>query len=62
MAVSEAVALAVGFDDMHAVGQAVQQGSGQPLGAADFSPLLERQVRRDDQALPLIRPADDFEE
>jgi len=34
----------------------------QPLTAADLRPVLERQVSRQDQALPLIGSADDLKQ
>ena len=40
----------------------VQQGAGEPLGAEDFRPFLEGQVRGQHEAVMLIGPADDLEE
>ena len=40
----------------------VQQGTGKALGAKDFRPFLEGQVRGQHEAVMLIGPADDLEE
>ena len=48
--VLQAVAFAVGFEDMDAVGQPVEQRPGQALCPQHFSPGFERQVGGDDQA------------
>lgn len=45
----QAVALAVGLDDMHTIGQAVEHGTCQTLASHDLRPLFEGQVGRDDQ-------------
>ena len=52
--VVEAVALAVGLQDVDTVGQPVEQGPGHPLVAQDFGPLLEGQVAGEDEALALL--------
>ncbi len=52
LGVGEPVALAVGFQDMHAVRQPVEPRPGQPLAAKHLGPLFERQVRGHDQAGP----------
>jgi hypothetical protein len=44
------------------VSEPVQQGAGEPLGAKDFRPFLEGQVRGQHKAVMLIGPADDLEE
>ena len=59
---AQSVALAVGFQDVDAVGEAVEQGSREPLGAQDLGPALEGQVGGDEQARALVGPADDLEE
>ena len=60
--VVEAVALAVGLQDMDAVGQSVEQGPGHPFVAQDFGPLLEGQVAGEDEALAFVGATDDIEE
>src|SRR5512135_3903651 len=40
----------------------VQQGAGEALGAEDFRPFLEGQVRGQHEAVMLIGPANDLEE
>lgn len=39
---AEAVAVAAGFQDVAAVGQPVQGGSGEAFAAEDLRPVLER--------------------
>ena len=56
------IALAVGLEDVNAVGQAVEQRAGQPFAAHHLRPLLEGQIGRDDQAVAFVGPADDVEE
>ena len=36
----ETVALAIHLQDMDVVGETIQQGAGQPLGAEDLRPLV----------------------
>ena len=43
-AVLEPVALAVHFQDVDVVGEAVQQGSGEAFRAEDLGPLVEGQI------------------
>jgi hypothetical protein len=38
------VAVAVHLQDVDVVGDAIEQGAGEPLGAEDLSPPFERQV------------------
>jgi len=44
------------------VSEPVQQGAGEALGAEDFRPFLEGQIRGQHKAVMLIGPADDLEE
>ena len=57
--VPEPKALALGFEDVAAVREAVEGGSSEPFAAEYLGPLLERQVRGDDQTLPLIGRTED---
>ena len=50
----ETIAVPVGLQDVHPVGEAVQQGAGQTIGAQDLGPLLKGQVGGDNQAGALI--------
>ena len=43
---------------MTAVREAIEGGSGEPFAAEHLGPLLEGQVRRHDQTLPLIGRAE----
>ena len=47
-ALAEPEALAVHLEDLDVVGQAVEDGAGQALRAEDLGPLVEGQVRGDD--------------
>ena len=58
----EAVALTVGFEDVDAMGEAVEHGAGEAFVAEDLGPVLEGQVGGDDEALAFVGAADDFEE
>ena len=61
-ATPEPVAVAVHLQDKHVVGEAVQQGSGQPLRAEYLGPFVERQVGGDQDGAPLVALAEDLEE
>ena len=47
LALFEAIALAVHFQNVDMVGQAIQQRSGQAFGTEDFRPFIERQIGGD---------------
>jgi len=44
------------------VGEAVEEGPGETLGAEDLGPFIERQVARDDDRALLVALAEDLEE
>ena len=46
-ALLQAIAVAVHLQDMNVVGEPVEQGSSEALGAEDLGPLLEGQVAGD---------------
>jgi len=48
-ALFEAVAVGVHLQDVDVVGDAVEQGAGEPLGAEDLGPFVERQVAGDER-------------
>ena len=52
----------IGVEDVHTMGQAIQQRSRRPPRAQDLSPRLKRQTRRYHQAQTLTRPPDHFKE
>ena len=52
----------IGFQDVAAVSEPIQQRPGEPFGAKDLGPFLEGQVRGQHEAVMLIGPADDLEE
>jgi len=60
--VLESVAFPLGLQDVTAMSQAVQRGAGQALAPEYFRPILERQVGRHDQAIPLAGGGDHVEE
>ena len=58
----EAVAFAFGLQDVAAVRQAVQRNAGEAFAPQDLGPVLEGEVGRHDQAVPLICRRDDIEQ
>src|SRR6202795_3542089 len=62
LALFEAIAVAVHFEDMDVVGQPVQQRAGEPLGAEHAGPFVERQIAGDDGGAALIPLAEDLEQ
>ena len=59
--VLKAVAFVFGLQDMTAMGQPIQRCSGEPFASEDLCPVLEREVRRHDEAVPLVGSRDDIE-
>ena len=53
-AVLEPEAVAVHFEDMYVVGEAIEQRAGEALGAEHTGPLIEGQVAGDDDRAALI--------
>ena len=62
LAALEAVALAVHLQDVHVVGEPVQQRSGEAFRAEDFGPLVERQIGGHQDGAPLVALGEDLEE
>ena len=62
LALVETIALAVHFQDMDMVGEAVQQSPGQAFRAEYLRPLIERQVGGHQDRAPLVALAEDFEQ
>ena len=62
MALVETIALAVHFQDMDMVGEAVQQSPGQTFRAEYLGPFIERQVGGHQDRAPLVALAEDFEQ
>ena len=60
--VLEAVAFALGLQDVATVGEAVQRRSREPFAAQHLGPVLERQVRGHDQAVALVGRGDHVEQ
>lgn len=61
-ALTQPIAVAVHFQDMHVVGQSIQDGTGKALGAEDFGPFIERQVRCDDDRAAFIALRDNVKQ
>ena len=61
-ALLEAEAIPVHLQDMDMVGEAVEEGSGDPLRAKDLGPLVEWQVRGSQSRAAFIALAEDLEE
>src|SRR6266478_6441875 len=62
LALFEAIAVAVHFEDMDVVGQPVEQRAGQPLGPEHAGPLVEGQIAGDEGGAALITLAEDLEQ
>ena len=60
-ALIETIAVAIHFQDMDMVGEAIQQSSGQTFRAEYLRPLIERQVGGHQDRAPLVALAEDFE-
>ena len=58
----EAVAFALGFQEVAAMREPIQSGTGETLTAEDFGPVFERQVGGHEQAGSLVRCRDDIEQ
>ena len=58
----ETVAVAVHLQDVAMVGEAVQQGPGEPLRPEDLGPLVEGKVGGHQDGAPLVSLAEDLEE
>ena len=62
LALVETIALAVHFQDMNMVGQAIQQCPGQAFGAEHLGPLIERQIAGHQGGATLVALAEDLEQ
>ena len=58
----EPIALAVHLEDVDVVREPVEERAGEPFGAEDARPLIERQVAGDQDRAPLVAPAEDLEQ
>jgi hypothetical protein len=61
-AVAEAPGLGAGVDDVRAVGEAVNDGFGEPGVGEHLGPFTERQVCRDDQRRAFVAFGKDLED
>src|SRR5271167_597931 len=62
LALFEAIAVAVHFEDMDVVGQPIEQRAGQPLGPEHAGPLVERQIAGDEGGAALVTLTEDLEQ
>ena len=60
LALFEAIAVAVHFEDVDVVGQPIEQRAGQPLGPEHAGPLVERQITGDEGGAALVTLAEDL--
>jgi hypothetical protein len=61
-ALFETIAVAIHLEDVHVMGEPVEQGAGEPFGAEDLGPFLEGQVRGDQGRAALVALAEHLEE
>lgn len=61
-ALFETVAVPVQLQDVHSVGQTIQQRSGQTFRSQDLGPLIKGQIRGDYRRAPLLALAEDLEQ
>src|SRR5258707_12841224 len=62
LALFEAIAVAIHFEDVDVVGQPIEQHAGQSLGPEHASPLVERQIAGDEGGATLVTLAEDLEQ
>src|SRR5215471_8684546 len=62
LALFEAIAVAVHFEDVDVVCQAIEQRAGQPLGPEHAGPLVEWQIGSDEGGAALVALAEDLEQ
>ena len=61
-ALLEPVAVAIHFEDVDGMGEAIEQRAGEPLGREHAGPLIERQVGGDDSRTALVALAEHLEQ
>src|ERR1700726_1779378 len=62
LALFEAIAVAVHFEDVDVVCQSIEQCASQPLGPEHAGPFVERQIAGDDGGAALVSLAEDLEQ
>ena len=62
LGIPKPIALPVALDDVTAMRQSIERGPRQPFAAEHLGPVLERKIRRDDDAGSLVGGTDDVEE
>ena len=62
LGLAKAVAVPIGFQDVAAMCEPIQEGAGETFGAKDLGPLLEGEVGGEHEALLLVRSTDHLEE
>jgi hypothetical protein len=61
-ALLETVAVAVHLEYVDVMGEAVEQGAGEPLGAEDLGPFVKGQIAGDQDGCAFVSLAKDFEQ
>src|SRR4051812_6239467 len=62
LALFEAIAVAIHFEDVDVVGQPIEQRAGQPLGPEHAGPLVERQITGDEGGAAFVTLAENLEQ
>ena len=62
LAVFEAIAVAVELEDMHVMGQPVEQCAGEAFGPEDLGPFVEGQIRGHQRRGLLVALGEDLEQ
>src|SRR3974377_462058 len=62
LALGEPVAFAVHFENVDMMGQAIEQGAGEPLGSEYAGPFVERQIAGHEGRAPFVTLAEDLEQ
>ena len=62
LALFEAIAVAVHFEDVDVVGEPIEQRAGQPLGPKHAGPFVKRQIGGDNNRAALVTLAEDLEQ
>jgi hypothetical protein len=62
LALPETIAVTVHLEDVDVMGEAVEERTGQALGAEHAGPLVEKQIAGDDDRAPLVALAKHLEQ
>ena len=61
-AAGKPIAVAVHLEDMHMMGQSVEQGAGEPFGSEHRCPFIERQIAGNQRAAAFVALAEHLEQ